>query len=178
MESVTTARLFRSVMRSTARPREPGACNTRLPGRALFLQGMPPLDQRVSGVDMSSMMTQLGPFTSPITFITSDTLGLRPALVDDREVRLQALRASRGPAPRATSGETTAGSRTVLPTRPPAERSRVNLSTARRKSLDLVGVQIHRQHPVHSCRLKHVRHHFRADRHARRPGARSWRQTE
>jgi hypothetical protein len=39
------------------------------------------------------------------------------------------------------------------------------------ETLDLVGMQVHRQHPVGADRAEHLRHHLGRDRHARRTRA-------
>ena len=116
------------------------------------------------------MITQVRPSTSPMMFITSDTLafGRRLSMIARSESSRLAIARARTTPP--TSGDTTI--RFVVVVLPQvAQQHRRRVDVVHRdveESLDLVGVQIHRQHAVDADRRDHVGDHLRRDRHARR----------
>jgi hypothetical protein len=105
-------------------------------------------------------------------FITSDTLALGPALVDDRQVRLEPL----GQRARAHhAADVGRYHQQVLVALLPdvAKQDRRGVDVVHRnveEALDLVGMQVDGQHALHADGLQHVGHHLGGDRDARRAG--------
>ena len=106
-------------------------------------------------------------------FITVATIRPRPPLVDDREIGFEALRQRARPHHAADVGRYHHQVLVaVLPHVAQQDRPRVDVVHRDiEKTLDLLRVQVHRQHAVHAGARHHVGHDFRRDRHARRARA-------
>jgi hypothetical protein len=103
-------------------------------------------------------------------FMTSDTFAARTALVDDREVRVIEALGDRARAHHAADVRRDHDEVVVLLLPHFAEQHRRRINVVDRdieESLDLVGVQVDRQHAMHADAGEHVGHHLRRDRDAR-----------
>ena len=118
---------------------------------------------------MSSMITQLRPSISPITCMTSETLAAGRRLSMMARSQPSCLASARARTTPPTSGLTTTQVAVVLALQV-GQQHRAGVDVVDRdveEALDLVGVQVHRQHALDADRLQQVGHHLGADRHAR-----------
>ncbi len=114
---------------------------------------------------MSSSSIAVFPSTSPMMFITSATLGASAALVDDGEGGVEPL--GEGPGPLHAPG-VRGDDHDVVPVvrLDVLEHHRRRVKVVHRdveESLDLAGVQVHREHPRDARRRQEVRHELRRD---------------
>ena len=161
----------------SARPRRrtaPGACSRRRPCCApCSLSAVAALHSVFAVSTMSSMITQVRPSTSPMMFITSETLafGRRLSMIARSESRRLAIARARTTPP--TSGRDDEQVVVVLlPQVAEQDRRRVDVVDRDvEEALDLVGVQVHHHHAVDADGRQHVGDDLGGDRHARRARA-------
>ena len=139
---------------------------------AVFLERLRRLAQRAGGIDHVVHDDAGAPFDFADDVHDFRHIGLRPPLVDDRQIRLQAL----GQRARAHHAADVGRHHqqilvALLPDVAEEDRRRVHVVDRDiEKALDLVGVQIDGQHALYADRLQHVGDHLGGNRDARRTG--------
>ena len=158
-------------MRSIAGPEKTGVRAVRVDLlRAALLQHLGRLHQRAGGVDHVVHDHAVAALDLADDVHHFGDVGLRPALVDDRQVAAQLL-GQRARAHHAADVGRDDDQVVVVLALQVGQQHRRGVDVVDRdveEALDLVGVQVHRQHALDAHRLEQVGHHLGADRHARR----------